>query len=396
VALKEDRVALTLGEETISITESYEVRASVLTQPAAFSINLGHGGVALELMQKYPPKTKFKLTVNDIVVQTGLVDGVSSDDNSGATTVNFRGRDMLARLYDAFLPSEESFQEATYTDLVRKHLDAVGLKSAKITASNEANRKAITGSKVVELAPSEIEADLRIDADVDIRKEIKGTKKVIYATLKAKLGTRRYEFLKTQLDRAGLFLMAAGDGNFIIFRPTAKQEPVARLVRQRGVSLKPGSILRHSFRADTSRRHTKCIVYGHGGGRNFGRSKNRGEFVDEQFSAVLGGEDAQVLVIHDNDAKTPKQAEFLARRRIAEDNRDANELTYTLAGHSAPGYNGGSIVWAPDTVVEVEDYELGIRGIRYVESVTMNRAPQTTTTIRLMRPNDLVFGENLF
>jgi prophage tail gpP-like protein len=393
MALEKDVVALTLGEDTIAITESYEVRASVLRQPAQFSINVGHGGVTEALLRAYPPKTKFKLTVNDSTVQTGLTDGFSTGDAGGATVVRFTGRDIMARLVDSFIPQEESYQESTYLDLARAQLRAIGMGGVAIASSNEANRKAITGSKVTQTAPAVVEAELSISS-TDIREIVPGTKKVVYETLKAKLGTRRYDFLKTQNDHAGLFLWAAGDGSFVLSRPTAKQSPIAKIVRQRGGSRQPGSILRHNYRTDYTHRHTKCIVYGHGGGRNFGRSKNRGEFVDQEFSAILGGEDAQAITIHDNDAKTPKQAEFFARRRIAEEGRESVELNYTLAGHRvAPN---STVVWAHDTVVDVDDRELGITGLWYVSDVTFNRAPETTTTLRLMRPEHLVFGEGLF
>jgi hypothetical protein len=44
------------------------------------------------------------------------------------------------------------------------------------------------------------------------------------------------------------------------------------------------------------------------------------------------------------------------------------------------------VTWAPDTVVEADDRELGITGPFYVEDVTMRRGPETTTTLRLMKP----------
>jgi prophage tail gpP-like protein len=248
----------------------------------------------------------------------------------------------------------------------------------------------VSGIKAVETKPAEVVVEIS-GAKVDEREVVPGTKRVVYGTLKAKLGTRRYDFLKTQLDRAGLFLWAANDGGFIIARPTAKQQPVATLVRQRGSGARqPGTILRHTYRNSIVRRFTSCVVYGHGGGRNFGRSKNRGEFVDEEMVKLMGG-DTRPLVIHDDDAKTVSNAEKLAQRKIMVANRDQWELTYVVAGHSIPG-SQGSAVWAPDTVVNVDDRELGISGTFYVESLSMRRAPDTTTTLRLMKPEHVEFG----
>jgi hypothetical protein len=45
-----------------------------------------------------------------------------------------------------------------------------------------------------------------------------------------------------------------------------------------------------------------------------------------------------------------------------------------------------------DTVARVIDEELGIDALLYVEDVTYRRGPQATTTVTMMRPQDLVFG----
>lgn len=396
MALETDRVELTLGDKTIAITESYEVRASVFRQPAGFSIQIGHSGITADLLRRFPPNTPFKLTVNGNRFQTGYIDTVLTDDSSGGTSVTLQGRDIMSRLVDAYIPYEQSYQESTYTDLVRSQLKAVGLGDVKITASNAANRAAITGSKVIETKPAEIEAD--VIESVDVRNVIPGTKKVVYATLKAKLGTRRYDFLKTQLDRAGLFLWAAGDGSVVVARPTPEQSLLAELVRrwsppEARSPLLPGTILRHSYRNSIARRFTNCIVYGYGGGRNFGRSKNKGVYVDQEMLKLVGDgvQYARPLVIHDDDATTVEKAQNLALRKIMEANRDAWELSYVVAGHSVPG-SKGSVIWAPDTVVAVEDPELGISGVFYVEEVTMSRNPATTTTLKLMKPEHVKFG----
>ena len=71
----------------------------------------------------------------------------------------------------------------------------------------------------------------------------------------------------------------------------------------------------------------------------------------------------------------------------------AGALSYTLAGHTTPRIGGRDrVVWAVDTVVEVDDQELGIAGTFWIEAVEFSRGPETNTTITLMRPGDLVFG----
>jgi prophage tail gpP-like protein len=46
----------------------------------------------------------------------------------------------------------------------------------------------------------------------------------------------------------------------------------------------------------------------------------------------------------------------------------------------------------PDTVIQVDDEQLGIRANYWVDSVTRSRKPETITHIRLMRVEDLIFG----
>jgi prophage tail gpP-like protein len=114
------------------------------------------------------------------------------------------------------------------------------------------------------------------------------------------------------------------------------------------------------------------------------------------MSALFKGEDFQPLHVHDTHAKTEQQAAAMARRKIAEANRNGWQLNYTLAGHTAPSLIGGGdsrAVWTPDTMVEVDDDELGIRGLFYIESVTHTRGPHTESTVHLMRPEDLIFAD---
>ena len=45
-----------------------------------------------------------------------------------------------------------------------------------------------------------------------------------------------------------------------------------------------------------------------------------------------------------------------------------------------------------EQLTDFDDYDIGVQGTFWVESVEFSRAPQTETTITLMRPEDLVFG----
>jgi prophage tail gpP-like protein len=393
VALYKDEVALTLGGDTLRVTQQYEVKTAILRQPAGFSIRLGHGGVVAEFLKRYPPNTPFSLSINGNTIQTGNTDGASSGEGGGASEVTYEGRDALAPVIKSCVRRDRSFQNTTYHDLVAAIFDEIGLTDYTIRGDNTANRRAITGKVTVETKPAEIVIATFATKEAEIREVIPGTTKTTYKSETARIGTRWYDWLKTRLDRAGIFLWAAGDGTFILSRPNKDQSPIARITRIARGERGEGRVVQHSHRQDVSNVYTKVIVSGHGGGgKNFGRTKNYGEFVNPWAAQILGGENRQVLTIHDNDCKSPESCVHLARRRVAEMNRDAWQLSYLMAGHSTQAIGGGRAVWAADTIVEVDDRETGIAGLFYVEGVTFARAPHTTTLLRLMRPEDLVFA----
>lgn len=419
MALPVDDVVLTLGGEALRITQGYEIRAGIFQQPAGFALRLGHGGVVADLFQRYPNNTPFSLSVNGNPFQSGFTDGKVSGESSGASEATFEGRDPMARVVKAFVHAEMAFQGITYAELTEQVLALCGLvgytrANGKLSVSNEANRRRISGKQIVETKPPSVDkADFSItgdpaltrrfgtgqvqqeDVEVTVfRNAVPGTTKTVYRTVKVTMGTKWHEgFLKPLLDRGGLFLWATSDGGFILSTPNANQEPAAQIVRIKRGEAAPGGVrvVRHSFRDDTKERYSKWVVYGRGGGRETGRWKTQAEFVDQEMAAILGHENAVVNTHHDNACDTLQKCEHLARRRCAEANRSSWSLTYTLSGHSTLGRKG-RYVWTPDTVVEVDDREIGVRGNFYVESVAMNCNPQKTTTVRLMKPADLVFG----
>jgi hypothetical protein len=269
-----DPVRLVLGGEELSITESYEIREGILNQPSGFSLTLGSGAVTRELLQKYPPNTQFQVFIGNSPCLFGYTDGFSTGDSGGATQVTFKGRDLGARIHDAFISAELSFPaDKTFTALLQEALKAVGLASTPIHADNNANRKSHAGKIVVTTAPTIEETTLE-DGSAGPQQVVPGTSRTVYQTVKAKLGTRWGEFLKTQFDRAGLFWWADCSGGIVLTAPNPNQDPVYRIIRKRGITNDAGQRASAQLQNDISHRYTKCVVYGHGGGRNFGRTKN--------------------------------------------------------------------------------------------------------------------------
>lgn len=380
----DDRVRLTLDGHDVRVAESYDVRCSYLSAPGNFALRLGSGDVASALISLALPNNQFQIRVGDVLAQTGTVDGFEAEGSTGGTEVTVHGRDAIAPLFDNYVDAETSFNDETYTafvgNVLKRVIDAAG---KTLAVDNAANRKIMTGVPV--LAPhSEPRTAIEIVEDA-------GTQGSVQRAVQAKLGEKWYVCTRRHLDRAGLFLTASADGNYVLSRPNTTQPTLAKIFRGRGAN--PGdhrsNVLRARWRFDTTHRFTEVQIYTRGGGRKFGRGKELGLFTDQGMEA-WGFH--RPLILRDKTCTNGQQAEFLAHRHIADANRKGFVLEYQMRGHTAVSLVDGSrAVWAPDTIVEVNDEEFGISGLFWVESVTFRRPPSTTTLV-LMRPSDLVFG----
>lgn len=395
-----DSILLQLGDTEIKIAESYEVKVSVFQQPSAFSLRLGSGSTAADILELARPGTPFKLSVytggSPRLIQTGLIDS-RHVPSAAQTQVEVRGRDYMAHLFDAYIEEEQDFPQADFLSLTRAVMDKAGLTEAKghyIQVINDVNRFLLTGVKAkVRGEGTELAQELDTGA-------LAGTGQLVYKTLKAKLGTRYYDFLQQQFKLAGLFLWASPDKTFVLARPLAKQDASFFLRRSRTSG--QTNIIDCSFSDDTTMRHSKAIVYGKSGGGKRGVEICRGEFVDPEMQNY--GFDKNI-VVHDADVKTQAECEYVARRILSEQRRNGWKLDYTVSGHIVPSQNSytGVAVWGPDTIVNVSDEEMHVDGDDslnfktnfYLEAVTYSRSPHTHTKLHLVRPGDLLYAHGL-
>lgn len=391
-----DAVKIVFGGRTVVTFTSYTVRKSILTQPSQFNVRLGYGeikqqlGISLQsqsvkdIVKAIPPNTPFQLYVNGLVQQSGSTDGFEA--NGFATELEIHGRDNLKLIHDAHLREDLGFKDDTYTSLTRKVLDAVGLQDARLASSDQANLRLTVGVNINNFQPPATED--QIEPVIDQPGNV-----VVKRSIVAKLGETYFNFLQRQYRRAGIFLWAAGDGSFILSEPTSQQAPSYRIVRRRGQLRNAVSATAARWRNDTTRRYTSAQVYGRGGGRKAGRPKVLATFVDDEMFELLGG-DVKPISYRDVNVYTHKQGEFYARRKIAEFNRAAWQLEYTVTGHTAPNIlTGLTSTWCPNTLVEVDDDEYGIKDTFYLEEVVFSRPP-TVTKLTLMRLKDLVFASD--
>jgi prophage tail gpP-like protein len=224
-----------------------------------------------------------------------------------------------------------------------------------------------------------------------------GKSKKVYASVKAQVGESWYDFLRRQYKRVGLYLWCAGDGSFVLAAPDVGQPAVAAILRPEdsnavGMFLPSKTqIVQHDYQLDLSRRHARARVWGRAGDAD-GRTKVKGQHDDAEAKELGLDPEIDSVDVHDSDVKTAKEAEFAAIRWIAEERRESFRLGYTVSGHTTPSLLGGRAVWAPDTVVDVQDDLLELSNTFYVGSVTFSGPPRTTR-LQLHRLQDVWFGD---
>jgi prophage tail gpP-like protein len=358
--------------------EDYSVRVSVLQQPAAFAVRLSARDGSAALLKAIPNNTKFQLYVGLLPQFTGYTDGQAANGSNQSTSVTLKGRDTLAKLFGNGVSAEQSFTNVTYADLVRKAMDNGGLEDRELIFDNATNKKIRTGMPVREVKVTEVSNDIiRTDG---------GT--IVKHVVRAKLSESWLDFVRRHIAKAGLFVWCDFEGNIVLSSPNPHQSPLFRWERQRGTLNGRVNVFDAQFTNDTTNRVSEVVIYARGGGRHSGRGKLHGGFVDQEM-VDLGIDRLQVY--RDVNVTSTKEAEFYARRKIAELNRASYHLAYTFSGHTAPALYGGRAVITADTIAHIKDDEFGLDEPMYIESVEYKSPPQTTT-VTLMRIKDLIFG----
>lgn len=398
-----DDVKIVLAGQELLNTTSYEIKLGIFEQPGSFTCTIGRPYEFRLLAERFPPKTTYQIFLDETLIQSGLTDAFSRAGGATKTEIQLRGRDPLQKLVDTQLDKELTFSEATYHQLTEtaidksglgKMLERFGLDGLTVIANNEANRKAITGSqKAASLSTDDLEF-----IETEVGPGSKAGSKRSKHTLLGESGETWWAFLIKQYRRVGLFLWAAADSTVILSSPSTDQPALYRLVRT--PTLK--NIEDDSFSHDTTQRHSECIVYGAALGGKEGASAAEGRFIDDEMVALLnpleadranGGTVKLIKTLRDKEVKSNAHAMNLARREIAEERRNAWKLSYTIGGHHLSELGGDKLIAPmPDTIVDVEDDDLGVYGPMYIEGVTFIGEPGATRTkIDVLRVEDVFF-----
>jgi prophage tail gpP-like protein len=394
MALQDDRVTLRANGQEIVIAESWDVDESMFHTPAAWTMRLGSSEVAAEILKRFPKGAPYELAVAGIVQMTGTIDGRHCGGGGGATQVTLKGRDVLAKLHDTGTEVNRSFRDATYSELVGWALEQADVDPKRLSlAGNLKNRQLKAGIPI-----SELQATVFTDVVNQEAAAPKGESvgQLVHQDHQSRIDESLLTFCRRLLDRAGVLLWAGADGSYILGLPNAAQKPAYRIVRRlkkSGTVFEGGNIVDYDFTDDASRRHARVAVYGKHGGRHAGRGYAKGAYVDEELVNAPNVGYRNVICYRDVEVQSEAQAEFYARRKLAEERRDGWQLSYTISGHTLPAIGTGyRAIPTIDTTIEVIDEVLDLHDVFYVEGVRRQRDPQTTTTLRLMRTGDIPLG----
>lgn len=379
-----------VGDFPINTFTEYEVRLGVFDQPCAFSMSLGSGELASSLLPRLRYNSPFQLTIAGRRQFAGYTDGFQLNVKSSATEVTVFGRDIVARLSDSFHEKDASYVAASHRDVIEKaliELDVVkpfsGGARPTIIGSNAETRYSRTGNNG--LADND-------EYETELQRPV-GTVGNAVVTLRAKTGERWLDLILRHLKQDGLFIWSSTNGDLIVGRPNYHQAPCVRIIRARDQFPRINTVLSTRYRVDLKPMYSEVAIYGRTSGKKYARTTAKGAYTDD----VLVDQGVhKVLVLHDVDVTSTASAEAIARRHLSEGRREGFLLEYEFAGHTATGIGGGTIVWGPDIVVDVQDDELGIHESMWVESVTHRRKNGgTTSTIRLLSADALIFSDEV-
>ena len=383
----DDGVKIRLGKDADVRVERYTFHSSILQQPQAFSLTLsGNAGIA-EIVKRYPPgpKGRCALYIGKYRQFTGELDAIDAHGDSHTTSLELRGRDLMARLHDQDIVGERSFNNATYEELFKAALADCGQEDKILEISNTANRKVRSGANV-----KTFKEPVKVS---DIQNAVGNTAPAKFTSVvTAKMGESWLQFLTRHFGKLGLFAWCDANGNFVLSRPNGDQEPAYHFFRKRGQESSVSNVLSFEFTNDTTHRFSHLVIFARNYGRKHGHNHTNGRHDDVEMMA-LGINRRRVY--RDHDITCAEEAAYYARKKIAEINRASWKLKYTISGHSAPLMKEidkrGIVV--PDMIARVDDDDLGIHENLYIESVEY-RSPPRTSIVTMMRPQDLIFGEN--
>lgn len=438
----EDYAALEVNGLYLDAWQEYRFDSDLFTPADAFRLTLGVGTSASSELRKnidrlrdtLKPGTRVKLWIGSAgkraLQGVCIVDGrETSNDADSGTKFTVEGRDAAAPLVDnAALPALYE-QNDTLVSLARRACKPWGIE---VTADHVAGRdlrqarvqkdrlrrlqnKARTFGIPPQMMSEKIAASIdrgTIDFDEFVAAAIlEGYKPRARALgipysgnglglsslqiyqlrvkdVKPQAGETVWEFLDRHARRNGLLMRMDPDARLVFCGMQFNQPPSYRLTRRIEGDRRENNILSGGERFDTSNAYSKVLVYGRAKGEDKARSPFKGEATDTSSSAARND---KTLILHDNSIKSQADAQTRAEYELAKSKQGMHVLSYTVSGHSANG-----LIYATDTLAQVDDQVCGISGPYYITSRSFSRGATAApmTELKLVPPGSIVLKES--
>lgn len=301
---------------------------------------------------EYPvkPGDKVQIIIDGQTKLNGAVDVMSATGNKETgQTVRVSGRDNVADLIDSSIPDSVKTIKTpvSLTSMCEQVIAALGL-SIKVINN-------VTGL-------TDFEEDVQIDADS---------------------GKKCMDFLVDFARKKQVYLIADGEGNLIIFRPSGVKSGTTITQEKNGVR---NNVREYSHTLDDSQRYFQYRVRSQD---NFGASDDADYKEDGVNRTGESTPDTQIRstrFLEIQGEETMTDAESTQRANEESNIRRARGFEYipTLVGSSQ---NDGTL-WDFGLLVPVKDQVAGVNGTFLIRSLSysMNINSGTTTQLNITRP----------
>lgn len=387
----------------------YEYASNFLTPTDGWHVVIGDDALVDNVVKTITPGTLVNFSINGHTQGTGFVDGVTvSSSRHGGTEVMVHGRDRLAQAVDSCVdPKLQLSAGSTLYDAIKAIFTPFGWSDdTQFLVTNDDNRNVKTGAR----------------RGTPTSKKGKPLKSFQCHQLKPYPGEGCFAFASRIAQRFGVWIWITNDANFLVIsRPDFDQEPIYRLAHKRGPADIYNNIEQSTATVDYSDQPSVIVATGFGTGGEWPSSvfslavanpaieapfaDIKGRYPNTRFidwpDTAWSAPTAQLtyarpLFLHDDESKTSAELEFFLRREIAL--RVRKTLTYTaeVEGHgvapasSDPG-DPSALIWAIDTMVDVDDDASNVHEPLWVLARTFrkSRTGGTSTRLEMIRPHSL-------
>jgi prophage tail gpP-like protein len=428
---REDLAELEIGGVTLDAWTSYTAESDLFTAADAFRLSIGVGTSSsrdfkrniARLRELCKPGGEGKLWITSggkrALQGVFVIDRAEvSNDSDGGTQFGVQGRDRAAYLVDDAADPKLYAAGDTLVSVARKtcapwgievtadHVAARDLRQARVTKDklrrlqNKARSVGLPPRMMSEkLAASIDKGTIDFDefvaaADADLSLQRSGRLGIpnsgglpglsslkIYqirvSDTRPQSGESRWEFLDRHAKRNGLLMSMSPDGKLVFCGLHYSQPPSYHLIRRIDGDRSANNIISGSAAVDLSQVYSDVTVYGRAKGKDKSRSAFKGTAKTSATDAVHVPF-KKSLEVTDNSIRSKADAQRRAEYELGRSRQSALAAEFTVQGHSQSG-----LIWAPDTVVSIEDDVTGIYGNWYITARTFAKGGGKLTTTQL-------------